>query len=84
MLVVLMGVAQRGSIAAELIAGGLAADTPVAAIRDATSPHQAVLRCRLDQLAAAPVKSPATLVIGAVAAFDMRSEYLRGVVGINS
>ena len=83
-LVVLMGVAQRGSIAAELIAGGLAADTPVAAIRDATSPHQAVLRCRLDQLAAAPVKSPATLVIGSVAAFDMRSEYLRGVVGLNS
>ena len=83
-LVVLMGVAQRGSIAAELIAGGLAADTPVAAIRDATSPHQEVLRCRLDELAAAPVQSPATLVIGAVAAFDMRSEYLRGVVGLNS
>jgi uroporphyrin-III C-methyltransferase len=83
-LVVLMGVAQRGSIAAELIAGGLAADTPVAAIRHATSPEQEVLRCRLDELAEAVVQSPATLVIGAVAALDMRSEYLRGVVGLNS
>ena len=36
-IVVLMGVAQRGQIAAELIAGGLAADTPVAAVRSATT-----------------------------------------------
>lgn len=83
-LVVLMGVAQRGSIAAELIAGGLSVDTPVAAVRHATSAEQEVLRCRLDELATARVQSPATLVIGAVAAFDMRSEYLRGVVGHNS
>jgi uroporphyrin-III C-methyltransferase len=70
-LVVLMGVSQRAEIAAELVEGGLAPSTPVAAIGHATTRQQTVLRCRLDQLAAADVRSPATLVIGAVAAFDV-------------
>jgi len=70
-IVVLMGVAERGVIADALIAGGMAADTPVAAIRRATTEDQAVARCRLDELAATPVESPATLVIGAVAALNV-------------
>jgi uroporphyrin-III C-methyltransferase len=71
-IVVLMGVARRGHIAAELIAGGLSDDTPVAAIRAATTSDEVTVRCRLDELADAPVASPAVLVIGAVAAFDLR------------
>jgi uroporphyrin-III C-methyltransferase len=72
-IVVLMGVAERGAIGGELIAGGLAADTPVAAIHSATTGEQAVVRGRLDQLAEIDVRPPATIVIGAVAAFDLRS-----------
>ena len=70
-VVVLMGVAQRGLIAQELMAGGLPADTPVAAVYRASTPQQRVVRCRLDDLATAEVQSPSTLVIGAVAALDV-------------
>jgi uroporphyrin-III C-methyltransferase len=66
-IVVLMGVAQRGAIASALLAGGMPADTPVAAVHRATTGEQAVVRCRLADLAAADVQSPATIVIGAVA-----------------
>ena len=70
-VVVLMGVAQRGEIAAALIEGGLSADTPAAAVHRATTGEQTVVRCRLDELADALVESPAVLVIGAVAALDV-------------
>jgi uroporphyrin-III C-methyltransferase len=70
-IVVLMGVSERGVIAAALIAGGLSSDTPVAAIRHATSVEQNVVRCALGDLADTPVESPATIVIGPVAAFDL-------------
>jgi uroporphyrin-III C-methyltransferase len=69
-VVVLMGVAQRATIAAELISGGLDPATPVAAVRSATTLDQVVTRCRLDELATAAVAAPAVIVIGAVA--DMR------------
>ena len=72
-IVVLMGVAQRAAIAAELLAGGLEPDTPVAAIQSATTADEVTTRCRLDQLATTPVGSPAVLVIGPVAALDLRS-----------
>lgn len=71
-VVVLMGVAQRASIAAELLAGGLPADTPVAAVHRATTDAQVTVRGRLDELATMSVSSPAVIVIGAVAAFDLR------------
>ena len=70
-IVVLMGVAERSVIAAALIAGGMPADTPVAAIRRATTDEQVVGRCRIDQLSKLVVESPATLVIGAVAALNV-------------
>lgn len=66
-IVVLMGVAERGTIAARLIAGGLDPTTPVAAIRHGTRPDQEVVRTTLADLGSTPVHSPATLVIGAVA-----------------
>ncbi len=70
-VVVLMGVAERAAIAVALMSGGMPADTPVAAIGRATTEHQVVGRCRIDQLAELPVESPATLVIGAVAALNV-------------
>ena len=71
-IVILMGVAQRAEIAAELIAGGLAPTTPVAAVHSATTANQSEFRCTLAELAAAPIESPAVIVIGAVAALDLR------------
>ena len=75
-VVVLMGVSQRAVIAGELIAGGLDPATPVAVVCSATTLDEVVARCRLDELAMAPVESPAVIVIGAVAAFDLRSSAL--------
>jgi len=76
-VVVLMGVAQRGSIADELLAGGLPADTPVAAIGAATTPDEVVARCRLDELASTPIEAPAVIVIGAVAAMALHGRRSR-------
>jgi siroheme synthase len=70
-IVVLMGVTQRGHIAAELLAGGLAGDTPVAAVHSATTVDQVTMRCRLDELGASALESPAVIVIGPVAAFEL-------------
>lgn len=72
-IVVLMGVAERAAIAAALISGGLAADTPVAAVHRATTGEQSVARCPLRELATAPIESPAVIVIGAVASLDVHS-----------
>jgi uroporphyrin-III C-methyltransferase len=70
-VVVLMGVAQRATIAAELMAGGLAPSTPVAAVHSATTLDQVVARCRLDELAVTPIEAPTVIVIGAVAAMAL-------------
>jgi uroporphyrin-III C-methyltransferase len=70
-IVVLMGVSERAVIAAQLRAGGLPADTPVAAVMSGTLAGQRCLRTTLDGLADAPVESPATIVIGPVAGLDL-------------
>ena len=71
-LVIYMGVARCEEIVAELIAGGLSADTPAAAIQNATLPTQRSVATRLSSLAADVrahhIGSPAILVIGKVAA----------------
>jgi siroheme synthase len=51
----------------------------VAAIHQATSHQQRVVRCSLSELPSVVIDSPATIVIGAVAAFDVTSEFLRGL-----
>ncbi len=79
-IVVLMGVAQRAVIAAELVAGGLSPDTPVAAVTSATTDGQVVLRGTLGDLGVLEVRSPSTIVIGAVAAFDLVGQ-LAGELG---
>ncbi|MHB8670038.1 MAG: uroporphyrinogen-III C-methyltransferase, partial [Acidimicrobiales bacterium] len=71
-IVVLMGVATRAAIADRLIGAGLAPDTPVVAVRWGTRPDQRTVRTTLDALGAAELKSPATIVIGSVAALDLR------------
>jgi siroheme synthase len=69
--VVLMGVAERARIAARLMAGGLRASTPVAAVTWGTRPEQRTVRCSLGELADTPIDSPSTIVIGAVAALEL-------------
>lgn len=83
-IVVLMGVAERGFIAQALIDGGLSPATPVAAVRSATGPTEHVQRCALHELAQVAVQAPATLVIGAVAALDVRSEILHDLAVLGS
>lgn len=84
-IVVLMGVATRGAIAGRLLAGGLAAETPVVSVQWGTRPHQHTVRTTLAELGEAPVEAPATLVIGAVAGlaldwFERRPLFGRRVV----
>ena len=85
-LVILMGAARAALIARRLMAGGMASDTPVAAVRSATTDRQRVDRTTLAGLGDGGLKvaSPAVIVVGAVAACDvlavpgLRSLALRG------
>ena len=69
-IIILMGVATRAVIAERLQAGGLAAETPVAAITWGTRPEQTTVRTTLAGLADADVRSPAVIVVGEVAGLD--------------
>ena len=71
-IVVLMGVAHRAEIAGRLVAGGLSPATPVAAVRWGTRPGQRTVRTTLGGLHAVELEPPVTLVIGEVAAIDLR------------
>jgi len=69
-LLFLMGVSNLASIAARLIAGGLAPSTPAAVIEKGTTPEQRTVVGPLDRIATlareAGVKSPAICVVGDV------------------
>ena len=69
-IVVYMGIGTLGEIVAGLRAGGMARDTPAAAIQDGTMPHArqavATLDMLADAVARAGIGSPAILVIGEV------------------
>jgi uroporphyrin-III C-methyltransferase len=71
-LVILMGVSQIAHIAEQLLGAGRAAETPAAAIQWGSTDQQQVVRATLATLAyaidVAGVESPATIVIGEVAA----------------
>jgi uroporphyrin-III C-methyltransferase len=69
-LVILTGRGRIRRIATRLMAGGLAEDTPVAAISAGCRPEQRVLRGTLGALPA-PLPPPVTFVVGAVAALDL-------------
>ncbi len=70
-IVVLMGLESRADIAAKLLAGGLAPDTPVAAVHWGTTPARRTVRTTLAELPAVELDSPTTIVVGAVAALDL-------------
>ena len=70
-IVVLMGVAHRAEIAARLMAGGLAPDTPVAAVHWGTRPDQTTTRTTLVALEHAMLAPPAVIVVGPVAGLDL-------------
>lgn len=71
-LVIFMGVATAGVIAEKLMADGLSPDVPVALLERGTLPGARVIRTLLADLEGAVrrygVKSPALIVVGAVAA----------------
>ncbi|HZJ27421.1 MAG TPA: uroporphyrinogen-III C-methyltransferase [Acidimicrobiia bacterium] len=74
-LVILMGAGHIGHIAQRLRAGGLAPDTPVAAVRAGTRPDQHTIRTTLgavaDDAAGVGIRPPSAIVVGAVAALDL-------------
>lgn len=70
-IVVLMGVGRIQRIADRLLDGGLAADTPAAAVIWGTRPNQRTVRTTLGGLPTADLASPATIVIGRVAAMEL-------------
>lgn len=72
-LVILTGRGRIRRTAAQLIAGGLSPDTPVAAISAGSRPEQRVERGTLAELPP-PLKPPVTFVVGAVAALDLTKE----------
>lgn len=72
-LVILMGVERIGRIAKRLVIGGRSADTPVAVVRWATTGRQQVVRSTLARIGEVDLESPATIVVGDVAALDLRS-----------
>lgn len=70
-IVVLMGIGQLPKIVDRLIDGGLAADTPAAAIQWGTRPEQRTVRATLSTLLDHDLQPPSTVVIGRVAAMNL-------------
>jgi uroporphyrin-III C-methyltransferase len=71
-LVILMGAARAAKFRDRLICGGMDPLTPVAIITNATTAEQLEVRLRLQELGDSPVPNPSVIVIGAVAALDLR------------
>ncbi len=69
-IVILMGAAHIADIAARLIAGGRAPETPVAAVRWGTTAQQTTIRTTLAEAAHAGIQSPSAIIVGGVAALD--------------
>jgi uroporphyrin-III C-methyltransferase len=71
-IVVLMGAARTAQLAARLVAAGLSPTTPVVAVRAATTEEEEVRRSTLGEVGEVRLASPALLVVGEVAGFDLR------------
>ena len=78
-LVILIGRGRIRRIAAKLIAGGLAPETPIAAISAGSRPQQVVERGTLGDLPR-PLPPPVTFVVGDVAALDLTAAAPSGEV----
>jgi len=72
-LVVMMGVEHRATISQQLLEGGLRATTPVAVVEQAWTGQQRTTRGQLNDLGSFDVRPPAVIVVGEVAALDLRS-----------
>jgi uroporphyrinogen III methyltransferase/synthase len=70
-LVILMGAGRVDEIARQLVDGGRAPDTPVAAVRWGTHPRQHTIRSTLASIGAEAVESPSAIVVGPVAALEL-------------
>lgn len=81
-IVVLMGVARWPAIARRLMAGGLAPETPAAAVQWGTRPSQRTVRATLATLADHDLASPSTIVVGRVAGHDLRWFEARPLFGL--
>ena len=79
-VVLLTGRAALHRVIAALQAGGMAPDTPVAAISAATRPQQRTVRGTLAQPPSARLPAPLTVVIGEVAALDVTAPAVAGKV----
>ena len=77
-LVFLMGLGQLPAITARLIEGGMAPDTPAAVIENGTLPDQRAVRAPLSGIHAkvmeAGIGTPAIIVVGETASFDMKCD----------
>jgi uroporphyrin-III C-methyltransferase len=71
-LVILMGVGRIAEIAARLMCGGRDPATPVAAVHWASTDRQHVHRSTLGEIGDAELHPPCTIVVGEVAALDLR------------
>ena len=85
-LVFLMGLGQLPAITQRLITGGKSPDTPAAVIEKGTLPGQRVVRAALSRLHDAVqregIRTPAVIVVGETAAYDMKCSALRPLSGI--
>jgi uroporphyrinogen III methyltransferase/synthase len=81
-LVILMGMAARAEIARRLVEGGRPEDTPVLVVQRATAPAQTSVRTTLAGLAAVDLGPPCTIVVGPVAALDLRSPARGPLAGV--
>ncbi|MDA8341099.1 MAG: uroporphyrinogen-III C-methyltransferase [Actinomycetota bacterium] len=72
-IVVLMGAARMSGIARRLVEAGMAPETPVAAVRAATTDAEEVRRCTLGTIGEGLLGSPSLFVVGDVAALDLRT-----------
>jgi uroporphyrin-III C-methyltransferase len=73
-LVILMGMAHRAEIAADLMRCGRGADTPVAVVHWGTTTRQKVVRSTLSELAAVDLPAPSVIVVGPVAGMDLGND----------
>ncbi len=70
-IVVLMGAGRIAQIVERLLEGGLAPDTPAAAVQWGTRPNQRTVRATLATLPCQDVAAPSVVVFGQVAALDL-------------
>jgi uroporphyrinogen III methyltransferase/synthase len=71
-LVILMGVGRWPQIAQRLLAAGRSPDTPAAAVRWGTKPQQHTVRATIATLGDHELAAPSVIVVGSVAAEDLR------------